>query len=202
METGVSNKVTVSMPGSDTKKTDTENVPVEASTSGYVIHATTGANGSMTAGDVTIDEDHPADVPIADGGRVTFAITPDEGYAVKSITVDWETHGYPVYHDQRRYFADSWWKRHQHMEQLYRDGYEIRPEHPCGVWRGIPDGDGISDDLEQHILVFAMYDNDFAAAKEENKRVAEFLVPTGTNLYEYIATPPNTPWTLPVRLGL
>ena len=78
VKNGVSNKVTVSMPGvSDTTKTDTENVPVEDPTPGYVIHASTGANGSMTAGEYTITAENSADVPIADDGKVTFNITPD-----------------------------------------------------------------------------------------------------------------------------
>src|SRR5699024_6861703 len=62
---------------------------------GHIIEASTGPNGRMTAGDIVIDAENPKNVPIADGGKVTFNITPAKGYAVKSITVDWETHGYP-----------------------------------------------------------------------------------------------------------
>ena len=183
VENGVSNKVTVSMPGvSDTTKTDTENVPVEAPTSGYVIHATTGANGSMTAGDVTIDKDHPADVPIADGGRVTFAIAPAVGYAVKSITIGFEGNNPYTYTNDGNTdppgYGNTW------------NSYTM-PDMDCNQsihveFGADTNGDGISDDLEETILVFAMYDGDFDAAWPESKSVAEFLVPTGTNLYEYM----------------
>ena len=153
---------------------------------GHIIKASAGPNGSMKAGEYVITDGNDAQVPIADGGRVTFNITPAKGYAVKSITVDWETHGYPY--------------------TMTNDGTSPNPGgNITNTWTSytMPDmgcdqsihvefgadtnGDGISDDLEQHILVFAMYDNDFAAAKAENKRVEEFLVKKGTNLYEYMA---------------
>ena len=148
----------------------------------HVIHASVGQNGSMTAGNYTITSSASQEIPIADDGKVTFTITPNEEYVVKSITVGFEGH-------------DSY--------TMVNDGTSDRPitgnpntwtnytmpgmdcDQSIHVEFGLDtNDDGISDDLEQEILVYELKDHQKTGT---DNLIAQFsLVPKGTNVLNFL----------------